>query len=365
MLVKALLIHCLLQIFGLMIILFQKRFKTAPNMILNYILLTLMVHLGFDYIKTTGVDVSSFAALVHCFEFTAPISVYFYAFTVIRGKLPTLKQILPHLIVPCTFFILIKTSEFAQHEATFKVLVNASHITLMTFSIGYPLFVIYRLSTVYHLKSFGRVNIFKYNKDKTVMLRLVVSMMLLNGVLMIPEGIIYNFHPNFENAIEVVQMLFFITLSYLFGYHIITNPQSIHHDKRRFALHNYDKYLRSGLQEDDAKEIANKLNEYFQKEKPFLNPDINLNSVSEQLQIPSHHITETINGLIGQNFNEYVNNYRIEEFKSLLKEKKYKHFSILALAFEVGFKSKGTFNTAFKKFTNQTPSEYRKQMNGN
>ena len=89
---------------------------------------------------------------------------------------------------------------------------------------------------------------------------------------------------------------------------------------------------------------------------------MNLNLISDKLQIPAHHITETINGLIGQNFNEYVNNYRIEEFKILLKNKKYEHFSILALAFEVGFKSKGTFNAAFKKFTSQTPSEYRKEI---
>ena len=365
MLIKALLLHCLLQIFGLMIILFHKRFKTAPNMLLNYILLTLIVHLGYDYLETSGFNVSGFSALVLCFEFTAPIAVYFYAFTVIKGKMPTLKQIIPHLILPCTLFGLLTASDIFQYEQAFVILKYTAHIALMTFAIIYPLFVIYRLSTVYHLKSFGRVNIFKYNKDKTVMLRLVVTMMLLNGILMIPEGIMHTYFQEYIRIIEVADILFFIVLSYLFGYHIITNPQSIHHDKRRFALHNYDKYLRSGLQEGDAKAIADRLNEYFQSEKPYLNPDLNLNVISEQLQIPSHHITETLNGLIGQNFNEYVNNYRIEEFKSLLEDKKYEHFSILALAFEVGFKSKGTFNAAFKKFTNQTPSEYRKELINN
>ncbi len=67
--------------------------------------------------------------------------------------------------------------------------------------------------------------------------------------------------------------------------------------------------------------------------------------------------------LLKQNFYEYVNNYRIEEFKRLLLEPKYENIKFLNIAFDVGFNSKSTFNTSFKKFTGKTPSEYKKFKN--
>lgn len=360
--ISGLLLYCLLQTSGLMLILLRKKFKTAPNMILNYILFTLVVHFSYGFVLESGYDITSLASAILCFEFTAPISVYFYAYTVIKGKLPSFKHIARHLIIPAVLFIALAITDLMGYDSFHQWVHAMGMVLLIILSISYPLVVIYRLSKFYHLESFGRFNIFKYNKDKTVMLRLVVFMMLLNGILMIPQTIIESTYQSYSGVMEIAHILYFITLSYLFAYHIITNPQAIHHKNKKYALHNYDKYLRSGLQEKDAKAIANRLNNLFSQEKPFLDQDIKLSIISEKLDIPPHHITETLNGLVGQNFNEYVNNYRVEEFKALLKESKYENYSILALAFEVGFKSKGTFNTAFKKFTNQTPSAYRNSL---
>ena len=65
-----------------------------------------------------------------------------------------------------------------------------------------------------------------------------------------------------------------------------------------------------------------------------------------------------INHDLKTNFYEFVNKYRVEEFKYRLQREDSDKFTLLGLAYECGFNSKSTFNHTFKKFTGQTPKEY-------
>ena len=91
--------------------------------------------------------------------------------------------------------------------------------------------------------------------------------------------------------------------------------------------------------------------------KYFTDPDINLNKISEQLNISPRELSRIINTEAEMNFNDFLNEIRIEYFKKLLDEDK---FSIEGMAYEAGFKSKTSFYRAFKKSTGQTPSQYQK-----
>ena len=85
--------------------------------------------------------------------------------------------------------------------------------------------------------------------------------------------------------------------------------------------------------------------------------------LTEQMQLPGHIISEVLNGLLKQNFYDYINNYRIEEFKKLAELPENASETNLNIAFSAGFNSKTTFNTAFKKFTSQTPTQFRNKLN--
>ena len=100
----------------------------------------------------------------------------------------------------------------------------------------------------------------------------------------------------------------------------------------------------------------------MEKYKPYLNPDFCMADFSEQIGVSGHLISEVTNGLMKQNFFDYVNNYRVEEFKNLLKDPEKKNEKLMFLAYEVGFNSRTTYNNAFKKFTGKTPSEYKKAI---
>jgi AraC-like DNA-binding protein len=95
-------------------------------------------------------------------------------------------------------------------------------------------------------------------------------------------------------------------------------------------------------------------------EKPYLDGELTLQKVAKAVAISPHHLSQTINEKLNQNFIDFINAYRIEEAKRMLVDPAKKHYSILAVSEEVGFNSKSAFNTAFKKHANMTPSEFRK-----
>ena len=106
-------------------------------------------------------------------------------------------------------------------------------------------------------------------------------------------------------------------------------------------------------------EEANNLVTYMEKQKPFLDPKLSIGMVANHLGVHSHQLSKLINQHFGKNFFEFVNNYRVEEFKRLVSDPKNKNFSILGLALDAGFNSKATFNRIFKNSTDQTPSQFR------
>jgi AraC-like DNA-binding protein len=125
--------------------------------------------------------------------------------------------------------------------------------------------------------------------------------------------------------------------------------------------HPTERYQKSLLSEGRKKEIKNAILTFFDKEKPYLNPDLNLQRLSEQLDIPKHHLTEVLNTEIGKNFFQFVNAYRIESVKQALAEKN-NLYSIEAIGYDCGFSSKSSFFTVFKKATGLTPMQYKQSL---
>jgi AraC-like DNA-binding protein len=108
------------------------------------------------------------------------------------------------------------------------------------------------------------------------------------------------------------------------------------------------------------KQYTEKLREVMRHEKPYLLPSITLDQLAEKMSVPPRHLSCLINTALNQNFFDLINSYRIEEAKSILKEKAEKRRTVLEVLYEVGFNSKSVFNTAFKKHTGVTPKEFKK-----
>ena len=108
--------------------------------------------------------------------------------------------------------------------------------------------------------------------------------------------------------------------------------------------------------------LSARLDSLMVNEKIFLDNEINLTTVAEKLGISIHDASYLINEVTGSNFYNFINRHRVEEAKKLLTSSKADKLNMLGIAFESGFNSKTTFNTAFKKFVGLSPSEYVKQQ---
>ncbi|MCP4401138.1 MAG: helix-turn-helix transcriptional regulator [bacterium] len=122
------------------------------------------------------------------------------------------------------------------------------------------------------------------------------------------------------------------------------------------------KYEYSSLTSQDIVGYKEKLLTYLEQDKPYTDNELKVQDLAERLGIASYQLSQVINTELQRNFYDLINSYRIEEAKQRLTDPGNQHFTILAIAYDVGFNSKSTFNTAFKKYTNMTPSQYKKSQ---
>lgn len=97
---------------------------------------------------------------------------------------------------------------------------------------------------------------------------------------------------------------------------------------------------------------------YMENERPYLDPDLSLTDLARRLKTNASVLSQVINAGTGKNFNDFVNQYRVDDFKRQALDPANGHLSLLGIALESGFNSKATFNRAFKKLSGQSPREF-------
>jgi len=124
------------------------------------------------------------------------------------------------------------------------------------------------------------------------------------------------------------------------------------------------KYVKSSLTEEDKDMILAKLIKEMEGNNYYTNNLASLSGLAKQINESSHHVSQVINEKLNKNFFELLAFYRVEHAKKLIREDKHAKLTVEELAELVGYNSKSSFNTAFKKNSSKTPSEYRKSLSG-
>jgi AraC-like DNA-binding protein len=125
------------------------------------------------------------------------------------------------------------------------------------------------------------------------------------------------------------------------------------------------KYEKTGLSDENAKEIYGQLNEIMQAEQLFKKPELTISDLANSLNVHPNNLSQVINSFENVSFYDYINSLRVAEFIRIARLPENQKYTLLALAFEVGFNSKSTFNRNFKKVMKVSPSEYLQQININ
>lgn len=121
------------------------------------------------------------------------------------------------------------------------------------------------------------------------------------------------------------------------------------------------KYKGSRLDNEASNKLIRQLTLLMEKERLYLNTDLKLAELAAQLNTTPHGLSQAVNENFKQNFQQYINHLRVKAAETMLIAPEHENLTISAIAYECGFNSLSTFNSAFKKKLNKTPSQFRKE----
>ena len=350
------------------ILLLTKKGRTLPDRILGLWMFIIGLHLLAYHLHYLGY----WAVYPHLFGTTAlfpllhaPILFLYTAYSLNGKPKFSTKDFLHFTPALLSYIYLFRV--FFFYSAEDKILLDNAEtdgtwfegivLTVLVISV-----IIYTLFSFYLLKKHHKKMNTNFSFNENINLKWlqywVMGFAVVFGVLVFvvvsKNALGVGFGFNVDLVLYGMVILLILSLGYFGVRHqgIFTERTPIVHEKQG------EKYQKSTLTESKAKSINKLLLKVMQEEKPYLNPKLTLSELAKMVNTTPNHLSQVINQFQGVNFFDFVNRYRIEEFKKLAIEKP--HFNILALAYEAGFNSKSSFNNLFKKFTNQTPSQYIK-----
>ncbi len=152
-------------------------------------------------------------------------------------------------------------------------------------------------------------------------------------------------------TLEAVLFITFLGLCYIILYKAVNHSRIFNTEIKENK--------KNSLSALSAEIYLKKLLRYMKSEKPYKDPDINLIELGQKVGIPHRSLSEVINNTLNQNFHEFINSYRVRESERLLRESS-RFKTVLEVIYEVGFNSKSSFHSAFKKNTGMTPTQFKR-----
>lgn len=172
---------------------------------------------------------------------------------------------------------------------------------------------------------------------------------------------------NVSKSLKIGLLLFELIIIFWYLYKALNNPSLFRNIDSKLKLvediiSEEKNSSSSAVNEKQYNAELLKLKQYMIDEKPFLNPSLTIQDISVAIDIPVRDLSLLINHKLEQHFYDFVNTYRIERAMNILKDTSKSKVTVLEILYDVGFNSKSSFNTAFKKHTGYTPTEYRKSL---
>ncbi len=177
-------------------------------------------------------------------------------------------------------------------------------------------------------------------------------------------------YPTFMAWMELLILLVAIALFIWWRrYHIRTNLLLNEHKETEKALieenarmkANEEKYAKIRMSGEDLSELAHKMETYLMEEKPYLNKELKMSDIAVALKVSPSILSQLFTLYLHQNYYDYINAYRLKEFKRRIGEGEHKRLTIRAISEECGFKRTSFFGT-FRKMEGMTPTEYIRKL---
>ncbi len=281
---------------------------------------------------------------------------YLFAYFFLQKELQN-KRVQFYLIAPFFLVAVIHASQYAyqlffDHNHTIVIYYQRGiflYTNLVSF-IYIPMVIYYMYTMILSYEKKHKKAIEKVKEETTWLKNLIhIGIAIVSlGMLSVIIGITFNMKESYY------AYPFFISLSlwiYWVGYVGINRASS--HEKLE-KLNNGQTAKKTGYA------TFNKINAYIIDHRKYLLADISLNNIAEEFDISVGYLSQLINLHAESNFNDYINELRVESSKKMLLDQRFGNYTIESIGLECGFKSKSNFYATFKKFTGQTPNQYKK-----
>ncbi len=290
-------------------------------------------------------------------------------------KVECLYIILPPLIIFSLIFIFIDKDydgflDFVNHFNELTILRNIIGLFFIANLWFCSLLILKNINK--YRKQIDDIYSFKSDRISLSWLQiLTISLLVVYNISIIISSIIiitaFKNSQVFEDIeiIRKIMLLVFVYIISIWGYKQIqltpiSKSISLNHILDTSKTNASEKYQKSGLKEDQANLYLQQLIQYMNHSEIWKDNELSIAKLAQYTEIPKHYITQILSENLNKNFYSFVNEYRVEYAKKLIKSPDYKAWSFVAIAFECGFNSKTAFNNFFKKYTGMTPSEFKK-----
>lgn len=364
---------------GLLLCLFfyqVEKNKAANQNILIGILLSICYMLLFLYADNPFIENGNIPLklLLRILLFPIPVFFYFYFRFLATGEKNYRKWDLLHTLPTLFAFIAVIFPYLSEAKTSPNAILTNSHS--LTFAQSSFHFIFFQSMAILLYAKLSLYSIFDLKlevfaaysnlleKEKKWLMTTILGMFIVGFLGLLSTGLglkamenpILDF-PSITNYIYV----FFCAIAlsfYWISYKAIQQPELF----RPLAtfMEKKEKYSHSGMTAEQAALLATSLKSLMETEALYLEPNLKLTDVANQLNSSPKVLSQLINQHFQQNFYDFVNSYRIAVAKTKLVNPDLVHLSIQGIAFESGFKSKSTFYSLFKKSTGMTPTQFQK-----
>lgn len=341
--------------------------KKSGKAIHDYVISTWLIFLGLYVFGYAFVPVNFFSDKHWLINFyiallflNGPL-LFLYVKAITNREYKMDKTILWHLSPFLAFVAYFNIFEVSFHDLSLPYFL---FLIVLAFSV--PVYIYLSIKILLRHKKIIADNFSDIEKRTLTWLRVLIIILGVAWAILVTIIFIHHVLHLFSESF-CINGLFFTLTAFIVttGSYGFNQPQvfSSHGNTLSEVIEENDKpYAGSSLKDEDKQQYLSVLVDYIDNKKPYLNNELTLNQLAQEVNIPLHHLSRIINEHFNQNFFDFINQFRVNEFISRLPDPKYYNYSLLAIAFDCGFNSKTTFNRYFKKATGLTPSQYKNKM---
>jgi len=368
-----------IQALFLALLILSKKGKELPDYILSSWFIVIAINIfGQHWVMDHKVGPSWLYGLNFSLYFLHCPFFYFYVKALAKDyiKISTLKHSIPFLIsVICILFFEFRGYKSQLREFSFLQSGTFSDIQyllpLLLSLFIFFLVPVYVILIFRHLKSYENMILQEYSSIEDINLNWIRRCNYGLGIIWLVyiaswlgENVFHFLYQsgNFSATFYVITILIFYLGYYGFRQTGIFTDIPVNENKEPETKQEVNT---TKLQDEQYDEYMDKILVFMEREKPYLNSVITIKELAKMLNMPVNTLSKVINQGLNKNFFDFINRYRVEEFKKEVIEKKNANLTLLAIAHDCGFNSKSSFNQIFKNHTGKTPTEYLKEVQKN